>query len=268
MTFRAPLFVPGARPDRFDAALASDADAVIIDLEDAVAPIDKFKARADTLNWLSQTTSGKSIGVRINSIRTPEGCADVVDFARAETTPDFFMIPKVQSAIDLEIHSQALASTDLFAIIECGAGIANAHQIAQHSPIGILFGGVDYSASTGADLHSWDALLYARSKIAAACGAASIPCFDVPYIDPSDRDGLSQTSLQSRKLGYFGRACIHPKQASVVRSAFAPTPEERARATKIVEAGHAANGGVVLVEGKMVDRPVLIAAQRVLDDPF
>lgn len=264
MTFRAPLFVPGSRPDRFDKALASSADAIIIDLEDAVAPNSKAKARADTLSWLSQAGRQKRIGVRINSVRTAEGCADIVDFARTDIRPDFIMIPKVQSAIDLEIHSQALSSNDLLAIIECGTGVANAHQISQRSSFGVLFGGVDYSASVGADLQDWDALLYARGAIAAACGAASIPCYDAPYVDASDLDGLARTSLQSRKLGFFGRACIHPKQTEAVKSTFAPTPEERALAAKIAKAAHTANGGVVLVDGKMVDKPVLIAAQRLL----
>lgn len=264
--YRSLLFVPGARADRFGKAVAARADAVIIDLEDAVLPGDKAQARSDTLAWAG-AWRGRNLGLRINSPRTAFGCADLAALAVSGATGrlDFLMVPKTETAVDLEIVSEALGrKMPLVAVIECGRALSNAYEIAAKASGGLLFGGVDFSASLGADLSDWDAMLTARGTIAAACAAAGVPAYDVPYLDTPDTDGLIASTRKAKAMGFAGRACIHPGQVEPVNAAFTPTPDEVAEARAVLAAMAAASGGVALHKGKMIDRPVVLAAERVL----
>lgn len=264
--YRSLLFVPGARPDRFARAAGAGADAIIIDLEDAVLPDAKDKARADVLAWAADTDAG-GIGVRINSPRTAHGCADIAALAGSAALGrlDFIMVPKAETAVDLEIVAEALgADIPLIAIIESGRGLANAPAVAARAAGGLLFGGVDYSASLGADVSDWDAMLTARGLIAVACGAAGVQAFDVPYLEVKDTSGLTAATIRVRSMGFSGRTCIHPDQVAPVNAVFTPTEADIAEAKEIIGAMKAASGGVVMHKGKMVDRPVILAAERVL----
>lgn len=264
--YRSLLFVPGARPDRFAKAAGAGADAIIIDLEDAVLPEAKDKARADVLAWVADAGEG-GIGVRINSPRTAHGCADVAALAGSAALGrlDFVMVPKAETAVDLEIVAEALgADIALIGIIESGRGLANAPAVAAQAAGGLLFGGADFSASLGADVSDWNAMLTARGVIAAACGAAGVQAFDVPYLDVKDAAGLTESTMRVRRMGFSGRACIHPGQIAPVNTVFTPGEDDIAEAKAIIDAMKAASGGVVMHKGKMVDRPVMLAAERVL----
>lgn len=263
--FRSLLFVPGARPDRFDKAAASGADTIIIDLEDAVLPADKTTARADTLGWLAHRGKAVRAGVRINSPRTAEGCADIAALAACGCTPDFVMVPKAETGVDMEIVHEALSGgAPLMAVIESGRGLRRAFDIAKQANAGVLFGGADYSASLGADLSDWDAMIVARGTIAGACGAAAVPAYDVPFLDVKDAAGLDDSTRKVRAFGFDGRACIHPTQVEGVNAVFTPSPAEIVEARAIIKSMDEANGGAVLHNGKLVDRPVILAAQRTL----
>ena len=264
--YRSLLFVPGARSDRFGKAVAAGADAVIIDLEDAVLPADKSQARTETLAWLG-AWRGRHLGLRINSPRTAFGCADLAALAAspAAARADFLMVPKAETAVDLEIVAEAFGrKMPLIAIIESGRALFNAAGIAQQASGGVLFGGVDYSASLGADVSDWDAMLTARGTIAAACAAAGVPAYDVPYLDTKDADGLAVMTRKAKAMGFSGRACIHPDQVKAVNTAYSPTEAELEEARAILAAMGAAGGGVALHKGKMIDRPVILAAERVI----
>jgi citrate lyase beta subunit len=264
--YRSLLFVPGDRADRFGKAVAAGADGVIIDLEDAVLPAAKAAARTDTLAWLG-AWRGRHLGLRINSPRTAAGCADIAALAGspALARADFVLVPKAETAIDLEITAEALdRRTPLIAIVESGRALANVHEIAGRATGGVLFGGVDYAASVRADLSDWDAMLTARGLIAAACGAAGVPAYDVPHLDTQDTDGLVATSRKTRAMGFAGRACIHPGQVVSVNAAYAPSAAEITEAKAIIAAMNAASGGVALHNGRMIDRPVVLAAERIL----
>lgn len=264
--YRSLLFVPGARPDRFGKAVAAGADAVIIDLEDAVLPADKAQARADTLAWVG-AWRGRGLGLRINSPRTAAGCADLAALAGSGATSraEFIMVPKAETGVDLEIVAEALGRPmPLIAIIESGRSLGNAFEIAGKASGGVLFGGADYSASLGADLGDWDAMLPARGLIAAAAAAAGVPAYDVPYLDVKDASGLEVMTRRAKAVGFSGRSCIHPDQAGPVNAVFTPGDAEVAEARAIIAAMQAASGGVALHKGKMIDRPVILAAQRVL----
>lgn len=264
-TFRSLLFVPGARPDRFEKAVGSGAGTIIIDLEDAVLPAGKDEARTAALAWLASRQSGVSAGLRINSPRTAAGCADIAALADSPQAPDFVMVPKAETPEDLEIVAQALGTQTLIAVVESGRSLSNVFAIAQKSDAGVLFGGADYSASLGAELSNWDSMLTARALIAAACGAAGVPAYDVPYLDVQDTNGLETTTRHAQALGFSGRACIHPAQVSVVNNVFSPSEAEIAEARALLEASQASGAGALLHKGKLVDRPVILAAQRTLD---
>lgn len=264
--YRSLLFVPGSRHDLFEKAAGSGADTMIIDLEDAVLPDHKSTARTETLAWLG-AVSAPGQGLRINSPRTAFGCADIAGLAgqRQMDFVDFVIVPKCEAGADLEIVAEAIGRpVALIAVIESGRGLANAPEIARQATGGILFGGVDYSASIGADVENWDAMLTARGLIAAACGAAGIPAYDVPHLAPKQLDDLSRTTRQAKAMGFSGRACIHPAQVDTVNAVFTPSADELAEARAILDAFGSASGGVALHKGKMIDRPVILSAQRLL----
>jgi len=263
-TYKSLLFVPGARPDRFDKAAASGADTIIIDLEDAVLPNQKTEARADALGWLAHR-GDIAAGIRINSPRTADGCADIAALAVSGCSPDFVMVPKAETGVDMEIVGEALGGgAPLIAVIESGRGLRRAFDIAKQSNAGVLFGGADYSAGISAALSNWDAMIVARGTIAAACGAACVPAYDVPYLDVKDAGGLTEQSHQSKAMGFTGRACIHPTQVEAVNIVYAPTPAEILEAKAIIKALEEAKGGAVLHNGKLIDRPIVLAAERTL----
>ena len=217
--YKSLLFVPGARPDRFGKAAASGADTMIIDLEDAVLPDAKTEARTAALAWLTNRGEVRA-GIRINSPRTAEGCADIA----------------------------ALAGFD----------------IAKQSQAGVLVGGADYSASLGADLSNWDAMIVARGTIAGACGAAGVPAYDVPFLDVKDAAGLDATTRQAKAMGFAGRACIHPRQVETVNAAFQPTPAEILDAKALIKALEESQGGAALHNRKLIDSPIIQAAEKTL----
>ena len=262
--YKSLLFVPGARPDRFYKAASSGADTIIIDLEDAVVPDAKPGARMAAIDWLS--TRGDAVaGLRINSPRTADGCADIAALAAAKRLPDFVMVPKTETGIDLEIVGEALNhGAPLIAVIESGRGLRRAFDIAKQATAGVLFGGADYSASLGADLSDWDAMIVARGTIAGACAAAGVPAYDVPFLDVSDGPGLDASTRKAKAMGFSGRACIHPKQVATVNTAFQPSDAEVEDARAVIKALEESPGGAALHNGKLIDRPIILAAQRIL----
>lgn len=264
-TFRSLLFVPGARPDRFDKAAASGADTIIIDLEDAVVPADKNTARSQSLDWLEARADGVIAGVRVNSPRSGDGCRDLGALTAGNARPDFVMVPKAETGVDVEIVNEVLGGEiPVIALIESGRGLRRAFDIAKEARGGVLFGGADFSASLGADLTDWDAMLVARGTITAACGAAGVPAYDVPFLDVKDEGGLTTQTRKARSMGFSGRACIHPSQVASVNTVFTPSDSEVEDARAIIKSLENAKGGAVLHNGKLVDRPVILAAERTL----
>jgi citrate lyase subunit beta/citryl-CoA lyase/(S)-citramalyl-CoA lyase len=129
---------------------------------------------------------------------------------------------------------------------------------------GVLFGAVDYSAEVGCTLE-WDALLYARGALAAACARAGVELLDVPHLDIADAADLAASTARARALGFTGRACIHPTQVSAVNAVFTPDAAAVDRARRVVAAFEAAAGGAALLDGKLIELPVVRAARRTLE---
>jgi citrate lyase subunit beta/citryl-CoA lyase/(S)-citramalyl-CoA lyase len=276
MAFRSLLFVPGDRPDRYAKAKAGGADAVCVDLEDAVAPLQKTTARAAVAEgWLAADDAVSPLrGIRINALSTHAGFEDVALMGKTLNAAAFVMIPKVQHRHELDILRTALGQASpsvhgqcpgLWPIIESACGLEAAYAIAAAPGVaGVLFGGADFSADIGSTM-DWEALSYARGRLAAACGAAGVQLLDVPYLDVRDAEGLKASTMRAKALGFTGRACIHPDQIASVNAVFSPTVDEIAKARRIIAALHEANGAAALLDGKLIERPVILAAQRVLD---
>ena len=278
---RSLLFVPGSRPERWEKALAAGADCICIDLEDAVIPSDKNQARADVISWLSQQEPEAlpcQVGVRINGLTTLAGVKDLAAFAGAEVLPDFLMLPKAENVGQIEQIKSVLRDGDgaydqpgLWTVIESPRGVAVARDIAEAcaggaaGKSGILFGGADYSAALGVSM-DWEPLFHARTSIIhAAADFGGLALLDVPYLDVKNDDGLREACFKAKALGFRGKACIHPGQVACVNEAFSPSEAEISWAKRVMAAEAAAAGNAVLLDGKLLDLPVYIRAQRILE---
>lgn len=255
---RSLLFVPGNRPERFEKALSSGADLVCIDLEDAVAPEAKDVARKDVVAFLGETDA-THVSLRINAPGTPEFEADLD--AIADLNLPFLMIPKVDTVSELE---SVRSNAPLIPVIESGLAILNAAAIIAHSRVRMaLFGGGDYSADLGVPM-TFEAFHYARSHLAACSAAFEVPIFDVPYLDVHDVDGGEADTRRVAELGLHCRAAIHPKQIGAIHAAYQPSEDEVAKAMSLREAYEAAGGNAALHNGKLIEAPILRAAERIL----
>jgi citrate lyase subunit beta / citryl-CoA lyase len=265
---RAPfsyLFVPGNRPDRFGKALASGADAIIIDLEDAVAAHDKALAREHLSAWLADRTDvGERVLVRINDAATPWFDADL-GLLRG-TCIRAIMLPKVEHGHQVDRVRAALPSGGFVVpIIESARGVLAVESIAAVPAVQRLaFGTLDYAVDL--DLSDDErGLIYPACRIAIASRAAGLlsPIAGVTS-DIADEAKLLADLAFARACGFGAKLCIHPRQVAALHLALAPRPEEIAWAQRVLDAADAAPGAVQ-VDGQMVDRPVLLRAKSILE---
>ncbi|HWP46214.1 MAG TPA: CoA ester lyase [Candidatus Limnocylindrales bacterium] len=267
---RSLLFVPGLRPDRFPKALDSGADMVCVDLEDAVALDRKAEARALTLPlFRNPTHSHVEQLVRINSLSTINGLKDIQAITESDTPPPALMIPKVKSAEEIQLLEELLSGPckhiRFHVIIETNQGLKRVHEIAQASPRvdSLILGAVDMSADLRCS-KTWEALLYTRSRMVHAAASAGIDLLDVPYLNLEDEAGLRQEATASASLGFTGKAAIHPKQLAIIHEAFSPSEALIARARKIIEAFNKNPEGLLVVEGELIELPVIRSMYRIL----
>ena len=254
---RSLLFVPGNRPERFAKAAESGADLVCIDLEDAVAPGDKRGAREATVAYLRGAPA--HVGVRVNGPGTQEIGDDLAALAGLELP--FVMVPKVDTVAQLE---GVTTDAPLIPVIESGLAVLNAREIMAHPKTRMaLFGGGDYAADLGTPM-TWEAFLYARGHLAACSAAFEVPVFDVPWLDVHDVEGGEADTRRVADLGLHSRAAIHPKQIAAIHAAYTPSEDDVAQARSLRDTYAAADGNAALHEGKLVEAPMLRAAERVL----
>lgn len=256
---RSYLFVPGDRPARFDKAVAAGADAVIVDLEDAVAPGDKEAARAHLLGWLDAV---RPVWVRINAAGSPWFDADVALAAHPGVAG--IVLPKAEQVGDLATVAAAGARA-ILPLVESALGLWHAHALAGAPGVQrLVFGAIDFAADLGL-VETRDSLLHARSQLVLASRVAGIAAPVDGVTTAIDDAALVQDDAQhARTLGFGAKLCIHPKQVGAVHAAFMPTPEQVAWAGRVQAAYHAAGGAAALVDGKMIDRPVLLLAEHIL----
>lgn len=257
---RSLLFVPGARPERFDKALAAGANAVIIDLEDAVAPADKHAARAALCAWLRP---GHRVIVRINSVESPWFADDLGVCGLPGVAA--VMVPKAERADTLGAVLAAGAPA-LLPLVESAAGLAGLVALAQAPGVmRLVFGSIDLQADLGLRDATEDELLPFRLQLVLASRLAGIGSpIDGVSTAIDDHESLRLDVLRARRLGFAGKLCIHPRQVAVVNQFLAPGAQELAWARKVLAAAAAAGGAAISVDGKMVDKPVLLRAEAVL----
>jgi citrate lyase subunit beta/citryl-CoA lyase len=261
---RSMLFVPGNRPDRFAKAAASGADLVVLDLEDAVPEDRKAQARDAVVAHLR---AGGEAAVRINGLGTPWHEEDV---SALRGLPHAIMLPKADASPDALrlIADFGSHGTPTLALVESAAGVLTSPELAATAGVErLVFGSLDLAAELGVDPES-PTLSQARLALVLASAAAKISLpVDGVTVQIEDEAELSSHAALANALGFGGKLCIHPRQVEVVNAAFSPTAEDVAWAREIVSVvGAAGSGaGVVTLRGAMIDKPVIMRAQRILE---
>jgi citrate lyase subunit beta/citryl-CoA lyase len=265
MNVRAPLhrsllFVPGSRPERFDKALAAGASVVIIDLEDAVAPPDKDAARAALAAWLRPD---HAVIVRINSVDTAWFEQDLALCGMPGVAA--VMVPKAERADTLAAVTAAGARA-LLPLVESAAGLAGLAALAgAPGVLRLAFGTIDLQVDLGLKDATEDELGPFRLQLVLASRLAGIAApVDGVSVAIDDEDRLRADVQRARRLGFGGKLCIHPKQVGAVNRGLAPGEAELDWARRVLAAAVASGGAAVAVDGKMVDKPVLLRAEALL----
>ncbi len=260
MIARSYLFVPGDRPDRFDKACSAGADMVILDLEDAVPPARKIEARAAIGKWLS---SGKEIVLRINA-DTTEWFSDDLQVARVPGVAGI-ILPKAERIARALQTICADGRKFLLPLIETAQGFASARALASAPGVQrLLFGTLDFQMDLGIDGEG-EELAYYRSEMVLISRLAEIqPPVDGPCTALDDAAQLTADTRRAKRMGFGGKLCIHPKQVAHVNAAFAPTGDELAWARRVVAAAAESKGAAVALDGRMVDRPVILKAEQIV----
>ncbi len=280
--------VPGSSERFLAKASGLDADQIVLDLEDAVSPGDKDRARTLVVNAVRELDlGGKTLSVRVNATDSPYAYRDVIALAEgAGKRLSTIVLPKARTTADVTWAAILLDQVELAAGLERGAigieaqiedasGLVHCEAIAAASPRmeALHFGPGDFSASIGIPTttiggtpegYPGDHLNHVFLRIVVAARAAGIQAIDGPYGDLGDDEGLRERAHLSRALGYDGKWSIHPDQIATINDVFAPAPEELERAQALLDAYEAATSGAAVFEGEMVDEASRKMAERVL----
>lgn len=274
MRLRSLLFVPGDRADRMEKAVASGADAVILDLEDSVLPERKPWARKDVARFLGSTPRNLPLFVRVNPLGGPDLAADLEAILPAR--PDALVLPKSESGTSvaelaamlglLDTKILPIATETPKSIFGLGTYGAIASRLC-----GLTWGAEDLPAAIGATAAREEDGSYTgpyqlvRTLALFAAHAAGVPAIETVYPDISDADGLQAYARRARRDGFTGMLALHPRQVEIINDAFAPTEAEIAHARAVIAAfADNPGAGAVTLDGRMVDRPHLKSAQRLL----
>ncbi len=264
---RSFLFVPGHRPERFEKAARSGADAIVLDLEDAVPPADKAGAReAIARAWTDLQAIGVPLVVRINQLDQAQGQADL-DWLSRLVSPAGVMLPKAESGLVLQAAHAKLAQVPLLPLIESAAGWAALPAIAAAPGVQrLVVGHIDFMADTGLQCGPDEAeLTPLRFAVAMATRLQRLaPAVDGVTVAIQDEELLRQDTRRSLRMGFGAKLCIHPRQVAVVHEVLAPTDQETDWARRVVAADIASGGAAVQLDGRMVDVPVVLQARRLL----
>lgn len=256
------LFVPGDRPERFDKALAAGAGSVIVDLEDAVPLEGKQAARAALQAWLASAQA--PVAVRINAADTPWFREDLAVCASPNVCA--VMLAKADRPEDLVACTQAAPQARLLPLIENASGFDALRALAAVPGVErFVFGSIDFQLDLGISGEG-EALLYFRSQLvlASRLGRLAAPV-DGVTTDIHDAAKVQEAAARARSLGFGAKLCIHPAQVAPVNAAFRPTDREMDWARRVLEAAARSGGAAAAVDGKMIDRPLMLRAQAILD---
>lgn len=277
---RSMLFCPGNNEKMLLGAHKKNPDCLIFDLEDAVAPEEKEVARQMVCRYLLTVDRGNcEVFVRVNTLQTPYGEPDIR--ALAEAGVKNIRLPMCETAQDVKDLSELLDELEcalnlprnqirIQCAIESPKGLLNAFDIASASPrvTAVSFGAEDFTNCLGV-ARSKEAyqLCYARSHIAIAANAAGVDAIDTVFTDLNDMAGLEKEAIEAKHLGFSGKSCIHPKQISVIHRVFTPSDEEAEYARRVLDCANNARMqglGVITLDGKMIDKPIIERAEKIL----
>lgn len=263
---RTYLFVPGNRPERFAKGFTSGADAVILDLEDAVAPEERVGARHAIANWfaLASDSDRARAVIRINDVHTSALGDDIA--LLQEVRAAAVMLPKTEYPAQVSTLRNAVPSCRVLALIESARGVAMAHKVARAEGVSCLvFGTLDFALDLDIDIaDDPEGLAYAAGALAVASRAANLAP-PVAGVTPqfNDEQRLVADLAWARRHGFGAKLCIHPRQIAPIHNALAPTPQALEGAQRVL-AADAASPGAAQLDGRMIDRPVVLQAQRTL----
>ena len=266
---RSFIFTPGLHPEMFPKAIASGADMVCIELEDGIAINDKEQARKNTIEALKtlEVKNDVELVVRFNNQRTKFGLLDLEAFISSKVNLKAIMLPKVKTPDEITFIDDLLTDcnldTDLHVIMETNEALENIYNIAHASKriVALYFGGVDMAAELRVE-NKWENLVHARSKLDHAGASVGVDVIDVPYLDLENMDGMRKEAEQVRNLGFTGKGSIHPKQIQILNEVFTPPKDEITKAKKILEEFNNSNTGLVVIDGKLIEKPVLREMKR------
>ena len=266
---RSFIFTPGLKPEMFPKAISSGADMVCIELEDGIAIKDKDEARKNTFKALEtlEVKSGVELVVRVNCQRTKFGLMDLEAVVSSKTNVKAIMLPKVKTPDEITFIDDMLTdcglNTDLHVIMETNEALESIYDIAHASKriVALYFGGVDMAAELRVP-NEYKNLIYARSRLVHAGASVGVDVIDVPYLDLEDMDGMKKEAELVRDLGFTGKGSIHPKQINMLNEIFTPSKEEIIKAKRIVDQFNESDTGLVVIDGKLIEKPVLREMQR------
>ena len=267
---RSILFVPGGRPDRFAKALASGADAVVFDLEDSVEASRKAEARRAVAAFLAAPSDSPVTRlVRVNAAGSPWFAEDLECVGALEGI-DGAVLPKAEHPLHVEELARVAPNRTVVPLIETARGVLDAPAIAGADAFvpALLFGAEDLTAQLGVPRTiDGDELVFARSQVVLAAAAAGADAVDAVFVEIGDAEGLRRDALRARALGFRGKMAIHPGQVAAINEVFTPTAGEVDRAQRLVETYEAAlarGEGVIRLDDRMIDTPVVERAKRLL----
>ena len=266
---RSFIFTPGLKPEMLSKAIASGSDMVCIELEDGIAIKDKDEARKKTIEALRtfEFKNDVELVVRVNCQRTKFGLLDLEAFISSKFKVKALMLPKVKTPEEITFIDDLLTDcnldTDLHVIMETNEALENIYDIAHASKriVALYFGGVDMAAELRVE-NKPENLVYARSKLVHAGASVGVDVIDVPYLDLENMDGLKKEAEFVKNLGFTGKGSIHPKQINILNEIFTPSQKEISHAKKIIDQFNKSDTGLVVIDGKLIEKPVLREMQR------
>ena len=277
---RSMLFLPGNSPNILLNADFLGSDAIILDLEDAVAPTEKDSARILVRNAITSLGYTREVIVRINPVESPYWQQDLQQIIKVK--PDMIMPTKVSCAGDVKIVADYIGQMEeaygipagtvkMIPLIETALGVENAYEIASADPrvTAIFLGGEDFTADLRCKrTKGGNEIFYARSRMVVAARAAGVDVYDTPWTDVEDYEGLVEDAKFAKSLGFTGKSSISPRHIPFINEVFSPTEEEIQYAKDVfecIEKAKAEGKGVVSLRGKMIDAPIVARARQVLE---
>ncbi|MCH8524355.1 MAG: CoA ester lyase [Balneolales bacterium] len=271
-TLRSLLFVPATKLNKITQVSESGTDLIIIDLEDSVNVAEKDSMRQAVTTFFEEWEPekfGAAIGVRINSVRSIDGVLDFLSIMDTPNLPDALMLPKVDSVMEIDLVADWMEDIDILVpvipIFETLAVWDEIDEIMAHDlvPCGV-FGGIDLAAELGSD-RSWESMQLYRNLLLRAARRSDKACLDMPWFDLNDEAGLRKETLRLQSMGYDGRVAIHPAQVAVIHECFRPDDKAVADARAMIDAFEQSSTGVVTFKGKVVEKPVLMHAYKLIE---